>query len=468
MTMKANSIVACLRCALLVGVFVSWQVAWAEDTPVSPMKFLETPHLDLDDFPELKFATLPGKVVVLVTVDAAGNVIAAEVEKSSHPVFEQSALNAVQRFRLSPAKEGDPAERKALMPIVFNKGFDETAKNVKLIKPAYPKALRRYGNIGAVKTSFVINKDGTVKDIQVLSSAHPLLEAAAVSAILKSIWEPAKRQGEPVEMRVVQPLSFSLENPPGSLLAFEGVLPFNIPAKPSEKLQPELQYDKPPVVKVAAASVYPYELLKQRVKGKATISFMIDPDGRVRQTQVLSATHADFGAATEAMMQSWQFEPAMRRGEPIFSVFKMEHVFDEDERDSWIDDDALRLLRNSEKNPSLLAKLSELDALPVPLYKPMPAYPFHLKKENKSGIAIIEFVLDDKGAVHFPRIVEADQAEFGWAAATAIVRWRFTPPLQKGKPVQARLRLPMRFNAGDELAPTSGMIEPKATEMPSL
>jgi TonB family protein len=468
MKMKANSIVACLRCALLAGVFVSWQVAWAEDAPVSPMEILEQPNFDLDDFPELKFATLPGKVTLLFTVDAAGNVIAAEVKKSSHPVFEQSALNAVKRYRLSPAKEGDPAERKALMPIVFSKGFDELPKSVKFIKPAYPKALREYGNVGAVKASLVINKDGTVKDIQVLSSAHPLLEAAAVSAILKSIWEPAKRQGEPVEMGVVQSISFSLENPPGSLLAFEGILPFKIPAKPSEKLQPEFQYDKPPVVKVATASVYPYELLKQRVKGKATISFMIDPDGRVRQTEVLSATHADFGAATQAMMQSWQFEPAMRRGEPIFSVFKMEHMFDEDERDSWIDDDALRLLRNSEKNPALLAKLSELDALPVPLYKPMPPYPFQLKKENKSGIAIIEFVLDEKGAVHFPRIVEADQAEFGWAAATAIVRWRFTPPLQKGKPVQARLRLPMRFNAGDEPASTAGMIEPKATEMPSL
>lgn len=459
---------ACLRCALWLGVFVPSQVVRAEDAPVSPMKFLETPNLDLDDFPELKFATLPGKVVVLVTVDAAGNVIAAEVEKSSHPVFEQSALNAVKRYRLSPANEGDPAERKALMPIVFNKGFDEMAKNVKLIKPAYPKALSKYGNVGTVKTSFVIRKDGTVKDIQVLSSAHPLLEAAAVSAILKSLWEPAKLRGKPVEVRAVQPLSFSLENPPGSLLAFEGVLPFKIPAKPSEKLQPAFQYDQPPVVKVAGASVYPYELLKQRVKGKATIFFMIDPDGRVRQTEVVSATHADFGAATQAMMQSWKFEPAMRQGQPIYSVFKMEHVFDEDERDSWIDDDALRLLRASEKNPSLLVKLSDLDALPVPLYKPMPAYPFNLKKENKSGLAIIEFVLDEKGAVHFPRIVEADQAEFGWAAATAVVRWRFTPPLQKGKPVQARLRLPMRFTAQDEPAPVPGQVESQITEMAPL
>lgn len=58
---------------------------------------------------------------------------------------------------------------------------------------------------------------------------------------------------------------------------------------------------------------YPSGLLQKEIEGSASIRVLIGTDGRVREAQVVSASHPDFGkAAVKQALRSWRFRPATR------------------------------------------------------------------------------------------------------------------------------------------------------------
>ena len=77
----------------------------------------------------------------------------------------------------------------------------------------YPEMLKQAGLEGDVVLDFVIDTTGHVepRSIQVVSSLHPLFEAAARDVILGSVYRPAQARGVPVRARVQQPLSFTIQ-----------------------------------------------------------------------------------------------------------------------------------------------------------------------------------------------------------------------------------------------------------------
>jgi TonB family protein len=87
-----------------------------------------------------------------------------------------------------------------------------------------------------------------------------------------------------------------------------------------------------------------------------------------------------------------------------------------------------------------------VDSLLVALYKPLPVYPADLVKEGVGDQMVLEFFIDEEGAVQLPHIVEAKNDELAWIALTAVSRWYFEPPLREGRPVITRVRLPMTFS----------------------
>lgn len=58
---------------------------------------------------------------------------------------------------------------------------------------------------------------------------------------------------------------------------------------------------------------YPSGLLQKEIEGSASIRVLIGTDGRVREAQVVIASHPDFGkAAVKQALRSWRFKPATR------------------------------------------------------------------------------------------------------------------------------------------------------------
>ena len=61
------------------------------------------------------------------------------------------------------------------------------------------------------------------------------------------------------------------------------------------------------------------------------------------------------------------------------------------------------------------------------------------------GEARIEVLIDEEGKVRLPRIVEATDPAFGYAAVQAVTEWRFEPPTAAGKPAIVRVLVPFDF-----------------------
>ena len=83
------------------------------------------------------------------------------------------------------------------------------AKLTHEVLPKYPQDAKDAHVMGIVVLSAVIAKDGSVKDLQVISGP-PMLLKAATKAVKKWKYEPTLLNGEPVEVKTTVSVAFSL------------------------------------------------------------------------------------------------------------------------------------------------------------------------------------------------------------------------------------------------------------------
>ncbi|MTI30709.1 energy transducer TonB [Xanthovirga aplysinae] len=75
----------------------------------------------------------------------------------------------------------------------------------------YPPQARRMGIEGRVFVSFVVDKDGTISDVQVMRGIGAGADEEAVRVIKNSKkWNPGKQRGRPVKVKMVLPIIFKL------------------------------------------------------------------------------------------------------------------------------------------------------------------------------------------------------------------------------------------------------------------
>ncbi len=70
-----------------------------------------------------------------------------------------------------------------------------------------PPIARQAGVQGEVVLSIVVNEQGTVDSIQVLSG-HPMLVPAALEAVRQWVFEPGTKNGSPVPVQATVKVSF--------------------------------------------------------------------------------------------------------------------------------------------------------------------------------------------------------------------------------------------------------------------
>ena len=80
----------------------------------------------------------------------------------------------------------------------------------------YPKVARDNGIQGLTVLVFVVEKDGTTSDIQVLKSLHPACDSAAVEAVRRTRFKPGRQNGRIVRVKMRLPIRFKLINPVGA------------------------------------------------------------------------------------------------------------------------------------------------------------------------------------------------------------------------------------------------------------
>lgn len=77
----------------------------------------------------------------------------------------------------------------------------------------YPEEAQKARVEGKVFVTFVINRQGTIKDIKVLKSLGYGTDAEAVRVVAKMPrWEPGKHNGKPVATKYVLPVAFRVSD----------------------------------------------------------------------------------------------------------------------------------------------------------------------------------------------------------------------------------------------------------------
>ncbi|MDX1389735.1 MAG: energy transducer TonB, partial [Acidobacteriota bacterium] len=156
-----------------------------------------------------------------------GVVERVEVLSTTNPGygFEEAAVEAVKQWRYTPARhDGEPVDVYFTIVADFTPstgkpvlaGTDGVTSPTRIresyVKPEYAQELREAGVEGKVILQAVITKDGRVGDVKVLRSTNPGhgLEEAAIEAVKQWRYEPATKDGEPVEVLFTVRIDFTL------------------------------------------------------------------------------------------------------------------------------------------------------------------------------------------------------------------------------------------------------------------
>jgi TonB family protein len=392
----------------------------------------------------------PRIVWATVNLDAGGHVLAVRDEPEGlHDVLDR----AVRTWRFAAARKGGVAVASDVrVPFVMVSGETIPGKNVqpprwlRRVPPVYPLALRRSGLRGNVTVEFVVNIEGRVQDPVIVSSLNPAFNEPAIEAVRKWTFEPGRSDGVPMNTKLRQSIEFALNLPDGGNDGFEVTHRGN-----QKKLPAELRYDVAPKPKAFVPPVYPYALLRDDVSGEATVGLLIDDGGRVALATVNKSSRPELGYALQAAAEYFEYAPALKDARPTQALVGFDQDFSP-QRAELVSVEDRTLLRLEEKHPERILKNGDLDSRIKPKITPAPRFPSTLVNETVPGEAVVEFLIDEDGAVHLPRVVSSTKPEFGYAAVQAVSRWRFEPPRSKGKPGVTRVRVPMTFRLPEAAA----------------
>ena len=92
-------------------------------------------------------------------------------------------------------------------------GNVQKAKLIERVQPEYPDEALKSRITGTVRLHIILEKDGTVKQVEVVSG-HPLLVQAAVDAVRQWRYQPTTLNGEPVEVDTTVDVMFVLNSAP--------------------------------------------------------------------------------------------------------------------------------------------------------------------------------------------------------------------------------------------------------------
>ena len=339
-------------------------------------------------------------------------------------------------------------------PALELKNIDQPPRVLKRVPPEYPRLQKQKGVTGEVVVQFIVTKKGEIVEAEVVESTNPAFNKAALNAVRQWKFSPGIKGGQPVNVRLRQPIEFNLTEAGRGRRA--GPRPASKFKLPMLKAPKDLTFDTPPRIKKAVFAVYPYELLTAGTAGAAQAGLLIDTEGRLVEIADLTGTAPEFVNALRAMLETFEFEPALHKGKPARSWLGYAVRFDpKGGGDVPVNASAKEILAELAKEQPAIATGRELDSPPQPIFTKTPNYPRTIQDKSTAGEAQIEFFVDKDGAVQLPKIVSASDPHFGYAAVQAISTWRFKPVTKAGQPVITRIRVPMKFTPTADTRPAA-------------
>jgi len=191
-------------------------------------------------FPEGLRNTLyyEGFAKVVFMVDEAGNNHDFILLEATHPLFGETALEALRNWKVTPPiVNGQPSPTRHTVTVKFSQqgpvlidrpigetsrsgersqnrplhyrvcglgDLDQMPKRIETVVPVLPKGLSADAASGIARIQFFIDKEGRVRAPEVLFSSSDVIADAAIEAISNWRFEPPRKNGDPVVVQAVQ------------------------------------------------------------------------------------------------------------------------------------------------------------------------------------------------------------------------------------------------------------------------
>lgn len=147
------------------------------------------------------------------------NIVENDVEIEDELILEESEADEDTRVSIDAFSSKDEEEEAddhvfvvvEDMPSFQGKGLDAFATYVQQ-RVRYPLIAQDNGIEGTVYLRFIVDKDGSVIDVEVVRGVDPILDKAALASLKDTPrWEPGKQRGKPVKVSCTIPIMFTLD-----------------------------------------------------------------------------------------------------------------------------------------------------------------------------------------------------------------------------------------------------------------
>jgi TonB family protein len=192
----------------------------------------------------------------------------------------------------------------------------------------YPEQARKEKISGKVYIRFSVDEKGEVTDIEVVRSAHPVLDAEAVRIIGSSpAWKPGRNEGQPVKVSFTLPIEFNLDG-----RGEEGTnTPPIVTVVEKENKKPPIFYvvEEMPQFQgstdiavfqkwIAGQLKYPEEAAAKKAEGRVIVSFTVTQTGNVSNVKILRGADPLLDEeAIRVISSSPEWKPGKQRGVPV-------------------------------------------------------------------------------------------------------------------------------------------------------
>jgi TonB family protein len=204
----------------------------------------------------------------------------------------------------------------------------------------YPEDEISQGIQGKVIIAFIVEADGSVRNVRVKQSVSPELDEEALRLFGMVLWEPAISFGQPVASENEFPVDFNIKKynkhcrQRGYELTeypYEPVDTTNFvyePAKTDKK--PHALFDEKGMSlgKFIVQNIkYPETAFNQSISGKVKLRFVVEPQGRVSNIQVLEPVGGGCNQEAIRLLQMVRWMPGIKNEAAVRTFMTLEIEF---------------------------------------------------------------------------------------------------------------------------------------------
>lgn len=185
----------------------------------------------------------------------------------------------------------------------------------------YPKESQDNGEQGRVICSFIVGRDGSVNNPEVLRGVTPLLNEEAVRVInTMPRWNPGMQRGKAVAVKYTVPITFRLKSPVEE--AKEETLTV-------VDVMPQYPGGDRELLKFIAQSIkYPTDAQEAGVQGRVICSFVVDKKGNIVEPKIIRGIDPSLDAEALrviGMMPRWT--PGRQDGKAVCVLYTVPITF---------------------------------------------------------------------------------------------------------------------------------------------